>query len=118
MVAEHVMASQSAEELFARAKALNKEGKYKKACELIEEAYAIQPKISTALSAANLRLKLGDHEKAIAAYRGVLSLVGTENGPTGVMIRNLPLRCDTTALRRRHVQLSRHAASGGCHHRA
>ena len=82
MVAEHVMASQSAEELFARAKALNKEGKYKKACELIEEAYAIQPKISTALSAANLRLKLGDHEKAIAAYRGVLSLVGTENGPT------------------------------------
>eukprot|EP00962_Isochrysis_galbana_P054166 scaffold25696_cov34-Isochrysis_galbana.AAC.1 len=50
-------APETAEELFARAKAYNAEGKYKRACELIERAYALQPKISTALSAANLRLK-------------------------------------------------------------
>lgn len=50
-------APETAEELFARAKACNAEGKYKRACELIERAYALQPKISTALSAANLRLK-------------------------------------------------------------
>ena len=63
--------------LLVYAKALNKEGKYKRACELIEEAYAIQPKISSALSAANLRLKLGDYAKAIGAYKRVLSLAGT-----------------------------------------
>ena len=52
------------------------------ACTLIEEAYAISPKISTALSAANLRLKLGDYKKAIAAYRKVLSMKGADGGPT------------------------------------
>jgi len=68
--------------LLARAKALNNEGKYKHACEVIEEAYALQPKISTALSAANLRLKLGDYGKAVAAYRKVLAAVDSENGPS------------------------------------
>ena len=77
-VYDSVYAQQSADELFARAKALNKEGKYLKACELIEEAFSIQPKISTALSAANLRLKLHEYDKAIGAYRMVLAKVGAE----------------------------------------
>ena len=68
-------------ELIARAKVLNKEGRYKRAVELIEEAYALQPKISTALSAANLRLRLGDFDQARAAYRRVLGAAGTAGGP-------------------------------------
>jgi hypothetical protein len=43
----------------------------KQAVELIEEAHALQPKVSTALSAANLRLKLGQWDRAAAAYRQV-----------------------------------------------
>ncbi|KAL1504384.1 hypothetical protein AB1Y20_010790 [Prymnesium parvum] len=71
----------TAEELIERAKALNREGKYKRACEAIEAAYALDPKVSTAISAANLRLKLGDHAKAASAYRKVLAMVGSEGGP-------------------------------------
>ena len=48
------------------------------AVELIEEAHALQPKVSTALSAANLRLKLGHFGKAAAAYRRVLQAAGGE----------------------------------------
>ena len=44
---------------------------HRRACELIEEAYAIEPRLSTLLSAANLRLKLGDFAMAAAAYRKV-----------------------------------------------
>ena len=80
-VAESAYAGQSAEELFAKAKALNKEGKYKRACEYLEAAYALNPKIATALSAANLRLKIGEYAEAIEAYQGVLAIgVPVEEG--------------------------------------
>ena len=73
---------QTAEEMFERAKVLNKQGRYKQAVDLIEDAYALQPKISTALSAANLRLKLGNFDKAASAYRKVISAAGGEGGPS------------------------------------
>jgi len=74
---------QTAEEMFERAKALNKQGKYKQAVDLIEDAYALQPKISTALSAANLRLKLGNFDKAASAYRKVISAAAAASGGEG-----------------------------------
>jgi tetratricopeptide (TPR) repeat protein len=80
----------SAEELFDRAKQFNKEGKFKKACECIEAAIKLQPKISMALSAANLRLKLGDHHLAIEAYRGVIALKG-QDPPVGPTERELEM---------------------------
>ena len=43
-------AAETAEVLFERAKLLHKAQKYKQAVELIEEAHALQPKVSTALS--------------------------------------------------------------------
>jgi hypothetical protein len=46
------------------------------------DRYALEPKFSTALSAANLRLKLDEHEKAAGAYRKVLAAWGLERGPT------------------------------------
>merc|ERR1719272_388121 len=72
-------AAETAEELFERAKLLHKAQKYKQAVELIEEAHALQPKVSTALSAANLRLKLGQWDKAAAAYRRVLQAAGGDS---------------------------------------
>ena len=81
LLSSKVEAGKAEQELIEKAKGFNRDGKYKRAVAALDEAYSIQPKVSTAISAANLRLKLGDHAMAIAAYRKVLAAEGQAGGP-------------------------------------